>query len=194
MGTKNNNEITVKVNTSINEMEEILKSKGFKLSDKFTCEDYYFIPKNLDNKKMTVREILKKAIIVRQVRNDKVLVFKKKEIGENGDILKQEKFECNILDIKEAKEFLEVIGYRNIMNIFEEDICYSKNGLELLLKDIKNSDILMEVETQDIDGFRTIEDLKEKLLKLNLPIDISNFFVKKAEVELEKVIIGESNG
>lgn len=194
MGTKNNNEITVKVNTSINEMEEILKSKGFKLSDKFTCEDYYFIPKNLDNKKMTVREILKKAIIVRQVRNDKVLVFKKKEIDENGDILKQEKFECNILDIKEAKEFLEVIGYRNIMNIFEEDICYSKNGLELLLKDIKNSDILMEVETQDIDGFRTIEDLKEKLLKLNLPIDISNFFVKKAEVELEKVIIGESNG
>ena len=194
MGTKNNNEITVKVNTSINEMEEILKSKGFKLSDKFTCEDYYFIPKNLDNKKMAVREILKKAIIVRQVRNDKVLVFKKKEIGENGDILKQEKFECNILDIKEAKEFLEVIGYRNIMNIFEEDICYSKNGLELLLKDIKNSDILMEVETQDIDGFRTIEDLKEKLLKLNLPIDISNFFVKKAEVELEKVIIGESNG
>ena len=194
MGTKNNNEITVKVNTSINEMEEILKSKGFKLSDKFTCEDYYFIPKNLDNKKMAVREILKKAIIVRQVRNDKVLVFKKKEIDENGDILKQEKFECNILDIKEAKEFLEVIGYRNIMNIFEEDICYSKNGLELLLKDIKNSDILMEVETQDIDGFRTIEDLKEKLLKLNLPIDISNFFVKKAEVELEKVIIGESNG
>ena len=35
METKNNNEITVKVNTSINEMEEILKSKGFKLSDKF---------------------------------------------------------------------------------------------------------------------------------------------------------------
>ena len=194
METKNNNEITVKVNTSINEMEEILKSKGFKISDKFTCEDYYFIPKNIDNKKVSVREILKKAIIVRQVGNDKVLVFKKKEIDENGDILKQEKFECNILNIKEAKEFLEVIGYRNIMNIFEEDICYSKNGLELLLKDIKNSDILMEVETQDIDGFRTIENLKEKLLKLNLPIDISNFFVKKAEVELEKVIIGESNG
>ena len=194
MGTKNNNEITVKVNTSINEMEEILKSKGFKLSDKFTCEDYYFIPKNIDIKKETVREILQKAIIVRQVKNDKVLVFKKKEIDENGNILKQEKFECNILDIKETKEFLEAIGYKNIMNILEEDICYSKNGLELLLKDIKNSNILMEIETQDIDGFRTIEDLKEKLLKLNLPIDINNFFVKKAEMELEKVIVGEGNG
>ena len=193
MEIKNNNEITVKVNTSINEMEEILKSKDFKLSDKFTCEDYYFISKNIEIKK-TVREILKKVIIVRQVKNDKVLVFKKKEIDENGNILKQEKFECNILDIKEAKEFLEAIGYKNIMNILEEDICYSKNGLELLLKDIKNSNILMEIETQDIDGFRTIEDLKEKLLKLNLPIDINNFFVKKAEVELEKVIIGEGNG
>ena len=194
MGIKNNNEITVKVNTSINEMEEILKNKGFKLSDKFTCEDYYFIPKNIDIKKETVREILQKAIIVRQVKNDKVLVFKKKEIDENGNILKQEKFECNILDIKETKEFLEAIGYKNIMNILEEDICYSKNGLELLLKDIKNSNILMEIETQDIDGFRTIEDLKEKLLKLNLPIDMNNFFVKKAEMELEKVIVGEGNG
>ena len=46
----------------------------------------------------------------------------------------------------------------------------------------------MEVETEDIEGFRTIKELKEKLLKLNLPIDTSNFFVKKAEVELEKVI------
>ena len=193
MEIKNNNEITVKVNTSINEMEEILKSKDFKLSDKFTCEDYYFISKNIDIKK-TVREILKKAIIVRQVKNDKVLVFKKKEIDENGNILKQEKFECNILDIKETKEFIEAIGYKNIMNILEEDICYSKNGLELLSKDIKNSNILMEIETQDIDGFRTIEDLKEKLLKLNLPIDMNNFFVKKAEMELEKVIVGEGNG
>ena len=91
-----------------------------------------------------------------------------------------EKFECNILDIEEAKRFLEAIGYKSIMNIFEKDICYSKDALKLALKDIKNGDNLMEVETQNIEGFKTTEELKEKVLKLNLPIDTSNFFVKKA--------------
>ncbi len=194
MGNVNSNEITVKVNVSIKEMEKILINKGFKLSDKFTCEDNYFIPKDVDIKSETIREIIKKAIIIRKVRNDKVLVFKKKNINENGDILEQEKFECDILDIDKAKKFLEAIGYKNVMNISEKDICYSKDGLKLAFKDIKNGDILMEVETQDIEGFRTTKELKEKLLKLNLPIDTSNFFVKKAEVELEKVILGENNG
>ena len=188
MGNINSNEITVKVNTNMKEIEEILINKDFKLSDEFTCEDNYFIPLNMNIKKESIRDIIKKAIIIRQVRNDKVLVFKKKNIDQNGDILKQQKFECNILDVNEAKRFLEAVGYKSVMNISEKDICYSKDGLKLAFKDIKNGDILMEVETQDIEGFRTTKELKEKLLKLNLPIDTSNFFVKKAEVELEKVI------
>ncbi len=194
MGNINSNEITVKVNVSIKEMQEILIDKGFKLSDEFTCEDNYFIPSNLDIKKKEIRDIIKKAIIIRKVRNDKVLVFKKKNINENGDIVEQEKFECDILDIDKAKKFLEAIGYKSIMNIFEKDICYSKDGLGLALKNIKNGDNLMEVETRNIEGFRNTKELKEKLLKLNLPIDTNNFFVKKAEVELEKVILGENNG
>ena len=194
MGNINSNEITVKVNVSIKEMQEILIDKGFKLSDEFTCEDNYFIPSNLDIKKKEIRDIIKKAIIIRKVRNDKVLVFKKKNINENGDIVEQEKFECDILDIDKAKKFLEAIGYKSIMNIFEKDICYSKDGLGLALKNIKNGDNLMEVETRNIEGFRNTKELKEKLLKLNLPIDTSNYFVKKAEVELEKVILGENNG
>lgn len=188
MGNINSNEITVKVNTNMKEIEEILINKDFKLSDEFTCEDNYFIPLNMNIKKESIRDIIKKAIIIRQVRNDKVLVFKKKNIDQNGDILKQQKFECNILDVNEAKRFLEAVGYKSVMNISEKDICYSKDGLKLAFKDIKNGDILMEVETQDIEGFRTTKELKEKVLKLNLPIDTSNFFVKKAEVELGRVI------
>lgn len=184
----NSNEITVKVNTNMKEIEEILINKDFKLSDEFTCEDNYFIPLNMNIKKESIRDIIKKAIIIRQVRNDKVLVFKKKNIDQNGDILKQQKFECNILDVNEAKRFLEAVGYKSVMDIFEKDICYSKDCLKLAFKDIKNGDILMELETQDIEGFRTTKELKEKVLKLNLPIDTSNFFVKKAEVELGRVI------
>ena len=188
MSVEKNNEITVKVNGSFDKVIEILVNKGFEISDKFSLEDSYFIPKNIDVNKMSIREILSNAVIVREVGRDKVLVFKKKEIDNKGNILKQEKIECNILNIDDAKRFMEAIGYKELMEIYEDDICYSKDGLGLVLKNVRNGDNLIEVETIKEEGLSTAEDLKEKVLELRLPIDTSNFFVKKAEEELKKII------
>lgn len=188
MSVEKNNEITVKVNGSFDKVIEILVNKGFEISDKFSLEDSYFIPKNIDVNKMSIREILSNAVIVREVGRDKVLVFKKKEIDNKGNILKQEKIECNILNIDDAKRFMEAIGYKELMEIDEDDICYSKDGLGLVLKNVRNGDNLIEVETIEEEGLSTAEDLKEKVLELRLPIDTSNFFVKKAEEELKKII------
>ena len=188
MSVEKNNEITVKVSGNSDKVVEILVNDGFEITDKFSLEDSYFIPKNIDVTKMSIREILEKAVIIRCVRKDKILIFKKKEIDEKGNILSQEKIECNILNVEDGKRFLEAIGYKKTMEIFENDLCYSKNGLNLALKDIKNGDNLIEVETINKEGFRTIDDLKEKIMALNIPIDTSNFFVKKAEVELKKIL------
>ena len=188
MGVEKNNEITVKVKGSFEKVVETLVNKGFEITDKFSLEDSYFIPKNIDINKMPIRQILEKAIIVRNVGRCKVLVFKKKKIDKDGSILTQEKVECDILNIDDGKKFLESIGYKEIMNIAEDDIVYSKDNFGLVLKNVRNGDNLIEVETSKKEGLNTIEDLKGKVLKLNLPIDESNFFVKKAEVELEKVL------
>ena len=188
MSVEKNNEITVKVNGSFDKVIEILVNKGFEITDKFSLEDSYFIPKNIEVNKMSIREILSNAVIVREVGRDKVLVFKKKEIDNKGNILKQEKIECNILNIDDAKRFMEAIGYKELMEIDEDDICYSKDGLGLVLKNVRNGDNLIEVETIEEEGLSTAEDLKEKVLELRLPIDTSNFFVKKAEEELKKII------
>jgi len=188
MSVEKNNEITVKVNGSFDKVIEILVNKGFEITDKFSLEDSYFIPKNIEVNKMSIREILSNAVIVREVGRDKVLVFKKKEIDNKGNILKQEKIECNILNIGDAKRFMEAIGYKELMEIDEDDICYSKDGLGLVLKNVRNGDNLIEVETIEEEGLSTAEDLKEKVLELSLPIDTSNFFVKKAEEELKKII------
>ncbi len=188
MGVEKNNEITVKVKGSFEKVVETLVNKGFEITDKFSLEDSYFIPKNIDINKMPIRQILEKAIIVRNVGRCKVLVFKKKKIDKDGSILTQEKVECDILNIDDGKKFLVSIGYKEIMNIAEDDIVYSKDNFRLVLKNVRNGDNLIEVETSKKEGLNTIEDLKGKVLKLNLPIDESNFFVKKAEVELEKVL------
>lgn len=192
MGVEKNNEITVRINGGFDEVIEILKDKGFKISDKFSLEDSYFVPKDIEINKMTTRQILEKSVIVRDVGRCKVLVFKKKEMDEKGNILSQEKVECDIFNIEDGKRFLKAIGYKEIMEIAEDDTAYSKDGLCLVLKNVKNGDNLIEVETKEED-LSTIEELKRKLLELNLPIDTSNFFVKKAEIELEKAIRNYKN-
>lgn len=197
MGTKQENEITVKIKCDINELCTILEKKGFYVVDKFTLNDIFMIPnymkKEIDN--LTSREILKKAILIRDIDNqfkghrNRKITFKKKEFNHNGDILSQQAINCDIFNVDEAVNLFEAIEYYKIMNIVENDIVYGKDDFEIAIKDIKNGDNLIEVETvtnnKKID---TIEKIKKQIIDIDIPIDATNFFVKKAETELDKLM------
>ena len=190
MAIKEENEITVRVICSDEELKRILKEKGFKQGKNFSLDDYYLIPKNLEIEKLTTREILTKAVIVRDYINEgkrtQLLLFKKKDINETGDIISQRSFGCNIYDCKEAIKFFEEIGYYEIMNIKENSIVYSKGNLEIAVKFIENSNTLIEIETDE--NFRTVEELKWLVEEINLPIEKDKYFVKKAEETLDKIL------
>ena len=75
------------------------------------------------------------------------------------------------------------------MNVIENDIVYGKDDFEIAIKDIENGDNLIEVETVSSNSnIDTIEKLKNQIIDLEIPVDTSNFFVKKAEIELDKII------
>lgn len=194
MSLKENNEITLKIKCELNEFYEIMKKKGFKVIDKFRLDDTYFIPKDLKLNKTNIRYILSKAVLVRDITDKmtkerpKLITFKIKEFDENGKILNQESVNCKIYDIEDAKKLLKAIGYKEIMNIIEDDVVYEKEGFEIAVKDIKNGDKLIEIETTDNEELDTIEKLIKKVNELEIPIYTDNYFVKKAEVELEKII------
>ena len=194
MSLKENNEITLKIKCELNEFYEIMKKKGFKVIDKFRLDDTYFIPKDLKLNKTNIRYILSKAVLVRDITDEisdektKLITFKIKEFDENGKILNQESVNCKIYDIEDAKKLLKAIGYKEIMNIIEDDVVYEKEGFEIAVKDIKNGDNLIEIETTDNEELDTIEKLIKKVNELEIPIYTDNYFVKKAEVELEKKI------
>ena len=197
MGIKQENEITMKVNCGISELCKILEDKGFKVVDRFTMNDIFMIPNTLKSKinKLTSRDILKYAILIRDIENqfkenrNKKITFKKKEFNKNGDILNQESINCDIFNIDEAVHFFQAINYYKIMNIIESDIVYGKEDFQIAIKDIKNGENLIEVETvSNNDNIDTIEKLKMQIINLQIPVDTSNFFVKKAEIELDKII------
>lgn len=190
MLVKEENEITIKVMCSNDELVKHLIKKGFKEGKKFTLDDYYLIPKNLDITTLTTREILSKAVIIRYiVSEEKVsqkITFKKKTFNEKGEILSQKAINCDILDFKAAINLFKELGYYEIMNIKERDVIYYKNSLELALKFIENSNTLIEIETDD--NFKTISELKKLVSELELPIEKDNYFVKKAEDKLNKIL------
>lgn len=194
MSLKENNEITLKIKCELNEFYEIMKKKGFKVIDKFRLDDTYFIHKDLKLNKTNIRYILSKAVLVRDITDKmtkerpKLITFKIKNFDESGKILNQESVNCKIYDIEDAKKLLKAIGYKEIMNIIEDDVVYEKEGFEIAVKDIKNGDNLIEIETTDNNELDTIEKLIKKVNELEIPIYTDNYFVKKAEVELEKII------
>lgn len=189
------NEITVKLKCSIKEIFEILENKNFKVVEKYLLDDTYFIPENLDLSCLTPREILSNAILLRDISDympiQKIckLTFKRKQIDEKGNILKQDKVDCEIINVEDGKKFIKAIGYKELMNIKENDIVYEKDDLKIAVKEIENGDNLIEVETVDNnEELNTIEKLIRKIEELNIPIYTNDYFVKKAEIELEKVL------
>lgn len=199
MSSKKSNEITVKIKCKINEFHKIIKEKGFKIIDEFSMDDTYFIPKEVELENINTRDILSKAVLVREMteknsnKRVKLITFKIKNFDEFGNILNQESINCNILKIEDAKKLLKAIGYREIMNIKEDNTTYEKNGFALVIKDIKNGDNLIEVETEENNELDTTEKLIKKINELEIPIYTNNYFVKKAEIELDKVLGRKSN-
>ena len=192
------NEITVKLKCSIKEISKILEDQNFKKITEYVLNDEYYIPYNVNTNQLSIREILNTAILLREIeesypnmtsKKGTKITFKKKEFSENGDIINQEKFDCEIINTEDGRNLIEAIGYKNIMDIKENGIIFSNGEFEIQVKDIINGDKLIEVELiEDNEKFNTIDKLKNEISKLNLPIDTSNYFVKKAEIELAKVL------
>ena len=58
----------------------------------------------------------------------------------------------------------------------------------MAIKDVENGDKLIEVETEGSEELNTIDKLIRKVNELDIPIYTDNYFVKKAEIELDKVL------
>ena len=190
MPIKQENEITIRILCSKEELIKHLEEKGLKKGRKFRLDDHYLIPKTLKIEELTVREILSKAVIIRNIDNDgkKVykITFKNKNINEKGEIVSQTATSCEVLDYTEAIRLFEELGYYEIMNIIEDDIIYYNDNIELAIKDVYNGDLLIETETNN--NIKTIEELKEIIERLEIPFEKENYFVKKAEERLRRIL------
>lgn len=185
-------EITVLVKTSYEKLKEELLNKGFELKEEYEVNDDYLIDSRLNLSSMSNLDILKNCILVRDVVGiEKELLYKYKEYDDNGDIIKQGKVKCLVIDTKKAIDFMMAINYKRLFSIYDKCIVFANDRTQLVVQLVNDKYIFIEMESNGefIDReYTNIEEMKEDLLSYNLPIDNSNFFIKKAEIMLNNVL------
>lgn len=185
-------EITVLVKTSYEKLKEELLNKGFELKEEYEVNDDYLIDSRLNLSSMSNLDILKNCVLVRDVVGiEKELLYKYKEYDDNGDIIKQGKVKCPVIDTQKAIDFMMSINYKRLFSIYDKCIVFANDRTQLVVQLVNDKYIFIEMESNGefIDReYTNIEEMKEDLLSYNLPIDNSNFFIKKAEIMLNKVL------
>lgn len=186
---KYENEITVQVTCSYEELHSLLIKQGFKIIEKYKVIDEYLISKDYDLKNKNSLAILKECVIVRYIENTlKELLYKYKEYSNNGDIIKQAKVSCKVNDIKEASNFMKTIGYKELIHIQNNSVVYTNDKIEFAVQLVNDKYIFIELEDKSEylnKTYSSIEEMKEEINLYNLPIVKDKYFAKKAAIILE---------
>lgn len=190
MSEKNENEITVKVMCTKEELIKILEKNGLKYRRSFSLDDYYFVGNDVNIDELSTRAIIARCPIVRYIVDDgkirQIISFKHKEFASDGSIISQKNTYCEVNNYKDAINLLEAMGYHELINIKENDVVYGNENIEFAIKSVVNGDLMIEIETGRSPEYDSIEKLKKVITDLNIPIENNNYFVKKAEIELNK--------
>lgn len=185
------NEITVEVDTTLENVVSILESKGFELKEKYDLNDIYLINKN--DKQGDYLSMLNRCILIRDIieedKETKMLTYKYKEYNENKEITKQGKIKVKIDDIENSKLLFEKLNFEELIRIYDHMMVYATDKDELVIQDVNNKHIYIEIEDKCNYAnrfYNSIDEMKDVITNNNIPIKGNNFFVKKAEIELQE--------
>ena len=163
-------EITVQVFNSINEINTILLSQGFKMIENFQLNDWYF--SKLDNvNKIPYLDLLNNSFLVRQILGDREkieLCYKQKELDEYGNVIKEEKTKAILSSLSDTIEIFKKAGLNNYCVVKNNSYVYEKGKIAFVLQVVENLGTFIEYEEDE-----TMKNMNEKE-KFNYMVSIVN--------------------
>ena len=189
---KYENEITVETSYTYDELKDILKNQNFDIVDDYWVKDVYLL-NTLKKGEKDPLELLKNCIIIRDIiegkKHSKMILYKYKEYNLKREIIKQGKVKCLIEDAEEAIRLFEQIDYKKLINIDDHIIVFSNGEDELAVEIVNEKHIYIEIEETSNrinKKYESIDDMKKVFTKYNIPIKNDDYFVKKAEIEINE--------
>ena len=191
-------EVTVKVKITLEDIDELLTSKGFKLIRKSRVEDDYVCPTELKIDKNNILEVLSSCVLIRYLKTAeaefKKLTYKNKKYSKDGIVISEEKINVSIDDTKKAQELFEKINFKKLVSVHYDVIVYSNNDYEFAFQDVEGLGLLLEFENEnDFEGIsdETIVSEKQKMYEIIKTYGIkveNNYDIKKAyELVMKKL-------
>ena len=185
------NEITVEVDMSLQNLITLLEEKGFKLKEVYDLNDIYLI--NKADKKGDYLSMLNNCVLIRHIieenKETKMLTYKYKEYNENKEITKQGKIKVKIDDIDNSKLLFEKLNFEELIRINDHMLVYATDKDEVVIQNVNDKHIYIEIEDECHYAnrfYNSIEEMKEVIINNLIPIKSNDFFVKKAEIELQE--------
>lgn len=185
------NEITVEVDDSLDNLVTILESNGLVLKETYDLNDIYMI--NKKDKEDDYLAMLNKCVLIRDIieqdKETKMITYKYKEYDENKDIIKQGKISCIVDSIENVKLLFEGLGYEELIRINDHMLVYANDTDEFVVQNVNGKHIYIEIEDKCNYANRfydSIDEMKAVISRYSIPIKNNNYFVKKAEIELNE--------
>lgn len=195
-------EITVKVNNTLDEVDKILISKGFKLIRKSRVEDEYVCPNDINVNRENILKVLSSSVLIRYLKTQdgefKKITYKDKKYDKNDMVISEEKINVSINDIQSAHKLFEKINFKNLVDVKYDVIVYSNNDYEFAFQNVEGLGLLLEFENEnDFEGvsYEAIANEKQKMYEIikNYGIKVeNNYDIKKAyELVMKKIELAE---
>lgn len=179
------NEITVRVTCSLDELTNIMISNGFKVEKKYKLTDKYYFKKGIDIYNEDVYNVLSNYLLIRSTDNGEIeITYKYKEFLKDGSIKRQGKTNLDVLKEEQAQNMLDALGYECLFEINNENIWYTKDGQIIYASFVNGEYVCVEYEGKNNE---TIEELICEFEKFNIPYDNSNYYLNKAIIEINNL-------
>lgn len=153
-------EITVRLNENMQSAIRKLEMQGFKKIREGEIDDLYMTSKLNELKKDNIQNILKKSVLLRNLKSEnkeiKKITYKNKAIDENGNVISEEKINLDCNDLEKAKDLFEHLEFEELIKVRYKIIVYSKDQVEYAFQNVENLGTLIEYEN--------VKDFTEKSL------------------------------
>lgn len=187
-------EITVQVFQTKEELDTILKAQGFAVTRKFDLIDYYF--SKYTQKELGAfeyKDLIANSFLLRRIAGDKTtdfLSYKKKQVDENGVVIAEEKFKCEIENLEDAIKIFNSAGIDCWCNLVQHLIIYQKEKSEFAVQVVDGLGVFIEYEEDETmahleNEYQKIEEMVKRLKNLGLKLG-DDYSCKKVFMKFKK--------
>lgn len=180
-------EVCVQVFKDLESVKKSVLKEGYSFIETYNNYDTYFttISKN-EVADTPYKQLLDNSLIVRHIVGDdcdiKNLVYKKKVLDDNGNVIEEVKTKLNIDNIESAKKIFYNLGLACWCDYVNQNYVYKKGEVSIIIQYVKELGVFVEIEEfkliKDKTDKEKFEILMETINSLRLPIG-NNYSCKK---------------